>query len=30
VVHEGLSVEAKESIFLQRRQPRAKDKPVIR
>jgi len=30
VVHEGLSADAKESMFHQRRQPRAKDKPVIR
>lgn len=30
VVHEGLGQETKESIFAERRQPRAKDKPVIR
>lgn len=30
VVHDGLSCEAKELLFSQRRQPRAKDKPVIR
>jgi hypothetical protein len=30
VVHEGLSAEAKEAIFTERRQPRSKDKPVIR
>jgi hypothetical protein len=30
VIHEGLSADAKESMFHQRRQPRAKDKPVIR
>jgi hypothetical protein len=30
VVYDGLSFEAKEAIFSQRRQPRSKDKPVIR
>ena len=30
VVHEGLSHEAKQALFHERRQPRAKDKPVIR
>jgi hypothetical protein len=30
VVHEGLSPQAKEELFKERRQPRAKDKPVIR
>lgn len=30
VVHEGLSAEAKETLFAGRRQPRSKDKPVIR
>lgn len=30
VVHEGLGQEAKEQVFAERRQPRAKDKPVIR
>ena len=30
VVYQGLSSEAKASLFTQRRQPRAKDKPVIR
>ncbi len=30
VVHEGLSPQTKEEIFRERRQPRAKDKPVIR
>jgi hypothetical protein len=30
VVHEGLSSQAKEVLFAERRQPRAKDKPVIR
>jgi hypothetical protein len=30
VIYDGLSNEAKEAIFTDRRQPRAKDKPVIR
>lgn len=30
VIYDGLSSEAKESLFTERRQPRAKDKPVIR
>lgn len=30
VVHEGLSQETKDRVFAERRQPRAKDKPVIR
>ena len=30
VAYEGLSLKAKESVFSERRQPRAKDKPVIR
>jgi hypothetical protein len=30
VVYDGLSLEAKEVLFAQRRLPRAKDKPVIR
>ena len=30
VIHEGLSPLAKEALFEERRQPRAKDKPVIR
>lgn len=30
VVYDGLSHEAKESLFVRRYQPRAKDKPVIR
>lgn len=30
VVYDGLSAEAKQAIFPERRQPRAKDKPVIR
>ncbi len=30
VVYDGLSLEAKEELFNERRQPRAKDKPVIR
>lgn len=30
VVHEGIPLEAREQIFSERRQPRAKDKPVIR
>jgi hypothetical protein len=30
VVHEGLGQEAKDQVFTERRQPRAKDKPVIR
>lgn len=29
-IYDGLSMEAKESLFPERRQPRAKDKPVIR
>lgn len=30
VIYEGLAAEAKEQLFAERRQPRAKDKPVIR
>jgi len=30
VIYDGLSSEVKEAIFTERRQPRAKDKPVIR
>ena len=30
VVYEGLDAQAKERLFAERRQPRAKDKPVIR
>jgi DNA-binding transcriptional ArsR family regulator len=30
VVYEGLGPEVKEAVFQERRQPRAKDKPVIR
>lgn len=30
VVYDGLDVAAKEALFTERRQPRAKDKPVIR
>ena len=30
VIYDGLSMEAKESLFPERRHPRAKDKPVIR
>lgn len=30
VVYDGLGPEVKEAVFHQRRQPRAKDKPVIR
>ena len=30
VAYEGLGIKAKESVFAERRQPRAKDKPVIR
>jgi predicted ArsR family transcriptional regulator len=30
VIYDGLSLEAKEALFAQRQQPRAKDKPVIR
>ena len=30
VIHEGLSLQAKEEIFCERRLPRTKDKPVIR
>lgn len=30
VIYDGLSSEAKEALFPARRQPRAKDKPVIR
>lgn len=29
-IYEGLSSEAKQALFPERRQPRAKDKPVIR
>jgi hypothetical protein len=30
VIYDGLGNEAKEALFSERRQPRAKDKPVIR
>ena len=30
VIYDGLSSEVKESLFAERRQPRPKDKPVIR
>mgnify|MGYP001010628101 FL=1 len=30
LVHEGLSPEAKETVFVERRQPRTKNKLVIR
>jgi len=30
VIYDGLSTDAKEQLFAERRQPRAKDKPVIR
>ncbi len=30
VVHEGLGAQVKEELFVERRQPRSKDKPVIR
>jgi hypothetical protein len=30
VIYDGLSLEAKQAMFPERRQPRAKDKPVIR
>ena len=30
VIYDGLSFEAKQAMFPERRQPRAKDKPVIR
>jgi hypothetical protein len=30
VIYDGLDNEAKEALFPERRQPRAKDKPVIR
>ncbi len=30
VVYDGLSLELKQQLFSERRQPRAKDKPVIR
>jgi DNA-binding MarR family transcriptional regulator len=30
VIYDGLSPEAKQALFPERRQPRAKDKPVIR
>ena len=30
VIYDGLSLEAKQALFTERRQPRAKDKPVIR
>lgn len=30
VAYEGLGLKAKESVFNERRQPRSKDKPVIR
>jgi len=30
IIHEGMSPRSKESLFSERRQPRRKDKPVIR
>lgn len=30
VIYDGLDLEAKQALFPERRQPRAKDKPVIR
>jgi hypothetical protein len=30
VIYDGLSLEMKQALFVERRQPRAKDKPVIR
>ena len=30
VIYDGLEAEVKEQLFAQRRQPRAKDKPVVR
>jgi DNA-binding MarR family transcriptional regulator len=30
VIYDGISLEAKQSLFPERRQPRSKDKPVIR
>jgi hypothetical protein len=30
VAYDGLSLKAKQSVFSERRQPRSKDKPVIR
>jgi hypothetical protein len=30
VAYEGLSLKVKEAVFVERRQPRSKDKPVIR
>ena len=30
VVHEGMSLASKERIFAERRQPRSRDKPVMR
>ena len=30
VIHDGIDLETKQRIFTERRQPRAKDKPVIR
>jgi DNA-binding MarR family transcriptional regulator len=30
VIYDGLSLEAKQAMFPERRQPRAQDKPVIR
>lgn len=30
VIYDGLSPDAKQAMFPERRQPRAKDKPVIR
>ena len=30
VIYDGLSLEAKQAMFPERRQPRAKDKPVVR
>lgn len=30
VIYDGLSLETKQAMFPERRQPRAKDKPVIR
>jgi len=30
IIHEGISLRCNESLFYERRQPRKKDKPVIR
>lgn len=30
VIYDGISMDAKEALFPERRQPRARDKPVIR